>query len=120
MAPDELNESSWRLEYINLDGVSYMAAGDDPPEITFSEGQFTADDGVNRGGGGFEMGETGFTVGPIAKTRVAYPDPLREENRLFEHLGEVRSWTRHGDMLHLEFPGGEMVYRLGEESGRIA
>ncbi len=120
MAPDELSESTWILEYINLAGVSYMAAGDDPPEITFSEGRLTADDGVNRGGGGYEMGETEFSAGPIAKTRVAYPDPKREENRLFEHLGEVRSWMRHGDMLHLVFPGGEMVYCLGEESDRTA
>ncbi len=120
MATDELSESSWALEYINLDGVSHLVLGDDRPEITFTDGEFTGTDGINRGGGAYVIGERSFSVGPVAYTRAAYPRPRREEHRFFEHLGSVDSWTRHGDRLHLGFADGELVLQLLEESGRTA
>jgi heat shock protein HslJ len=125
MATDDLSGSRWALEYINLDGVSHMVLGENPPEITFTDGEFTTSDGVNRGGGAYSVGEQTFSAGPVASTRATYPRPRLAEHRFFEHLESTGSWIRHGDKLHLAFLDpisgeGELVLELLEESGRSA
>lgn len=108
---DDLDGTRWALEYVNLSGVSHLVTGRRIPELSFLDGRLAADDGVNRGGGPYAVDLDRVVLGPIAATRMSYPEPDLPEHRLFELLELVKSATRHGEFLHLGFDGGELVYR---------
>jgi len=115
MHAHDLDGTSWFLEYLTLDGVSHMVTGREAPVLEFAEGRLSMDDGVNRGGGPYELAAGAFTAGPLTSTRLAYPADELPEHRLFSHMDRVDAASVHGSFLHLRFDGGELVYRLREE-----
>ena len=114
MHPDELDDTRWALEYLNLGGVSHLVTGRRIPELSFLEGRLAADDGVNRGGGPYTVEGDRVVLGPIAATSMDYPTEELPEHGLFEYLESARTVVRHGEFLHLRFDGGELVYRRAE------
>ena len=104
------------MEYINLHGVSHMVSGRKIPELNFFEIELSADDGTNRGHASYEIDGDQLTIGPIAVTRMAHPDETLPESSLFEHLSAVTTFAHHGELMHLGFHEGELVYREREQS----
>lgn len=111
MLRDDLDGTRWALEYLNLGSVSHLVTGRRIPELSFLDGRLAADDGVNRGGGPYSLDGDHVVLGPIAVTKIAYPEETLPEHRLFGHLESSSTVVRHGEFLHLRFPDGELVYR---------
>jgi hypothetical protein len=103
MPPDALEDTRWALEYVNLHGVSHLVSGRRIPEISFSQGRVTADDGVNLAEGTYDLGPSRFSVRVAAVTSLTYPVEALPEHDLFEHLSAARTAVVHGDFLHIGF-----------------
>ena len=112
----DLTNTDWSLEYMNLGGVSHIVSGRKIPELSFEETALAADDGTNRARTTYELSGDSLSIGLIASTRMAYPEKGMPENALFEYLSLVETVVHHGELMHLKFAGGELVYRRLEES----
>ena len=115
MHPDELDGTRWALEYLNLAEVSHLVTGRRIPELSFLDGRLAADDGVNRGGGPFTVDGEKVVLGPLSSTNKEYPAKELPEHRLFEYLESAHTAVCRNEFLHLQFPGGELVYRREDD-----
>lgn len=109
-----LVDTDWHLTSIVSGNVATLFEGTQVPRLAFEGDTIVLDDGVNTARGPYTLEGEDFSAGPLAATRMAYPEPLEPAHALF---GLVETATRavvRGDTLVLTFPSGELKYDVGE------
>lgn len=109
-----LVDTDWHLTSIASGNDATLFEGTQVPLLAFEGDTIVLDDGVNTARGPYTLEGEDFSAGPLATTRMAYPEPLEPAHALF---GLVETATRavvRGDTLVLTFPSGELKYDVGE------
>jgi heat shock protein HslJ len=100
-----LDGTSWRLSGWTLSSL-------DPNDFTitaqFAEGKISGKSAVNNYGGAYTEGPgDAFSVGDLASTMMAGPEPeMRAESAYLKLLAEAKSYKLDGDTLTLFDPNG--------------
>lgn len=96
-------------------------AGEEVPEgvealLRFgAEGGLTGSGGCNRFTGAYAIEGEGLTIGPLAATRMACPEPaMTVEGQLFAALGAVRGFARDRTELVLSDEAGAPLVVLAQ------
>ncbi len=91
--------------------IGAALVGDPPPTLTFTrEGHVAGTTGINRFSGAYSLEGAVLTIGPVLMTRMAGPEHLMEQERLFTAALEGTSTVvLDGDTLTL---GGETPLTL--------
>ncbi len=77
------------------------------------EGQLTGSSGCNRLTGRYQIDGDRLTIGPLASTRMACPEPLMEaEQRVHAALGQIASFKRDRVDLSLFDADGNTIVTL--------
>lgn len=102
---DELDGTQWRLTEWS---VSSLSPGDSHITATFTDGQIHGHSGVNTYGGPYRLGARhAFSVGPLASTEMAGPEPaMRAERAYMTLLEQARSYRLARGRLTLVDAGG--------------
>lgn len=89
----DLNGTSWTLLELSEE---QPALADTEVTISFADGQFSGSGGCNNYTGSFSLDEDNpfvMTIGPVAATRMACPEPiLNQETAYFAALEKVSLW----------------------------
>ena len=103
----ELDGTQWRLTEWTL---SSLSAGDFDITARFADGQVSGRSGVNTYGGPYEADAGGaFSVGPLASTEMAGPEPaMRAEGAYLMLLGQAQSYRMDSGRLTLFDAGGNV------------
>jgi heat shock protein HslJ len=103
--PDPLQGTRWKLSDWTISSIDPASLG-----ITagFAEGTIAGRSAVNRYSGPYTTGSgRSFSVGPLAATRMAGPEPaMRAESTYLTLLGEARSYKLTDSQLTLFDSGG--------------
>ena len=101
----ELDGTRWILTEWTL---SSLRPGDFKITATFTDGQIHGHSGVNTYGGPYRLGAgQAFSLGPLASTEMAGPEPaMRAERAYMTLLGQVRSYRLGQGRLTLFDAGG--------------
>lgn len=101
----ELDGTQWTLTEWS---VSSLSPGDFRITATFADGQIHGHSGVNTYGGPYRLGAGhAFSVGPLASTEMAGPEPaMRAERAYMTLLGEAQSYRLAQGRLTLFDAGG--------------
>lgn len=101
----ELDGTQWILTEWTL---SSLRPGDFKITATFTDGQIHGHSGVNTYGGPYRLGAGhAFSLGPLASTEMAGPEPaMRAERAYMTLLGQVRSYRLGQGRLTLFDAGG--------------
>ena len=104
-AGSTLDGTQWKLTGWSL---SSLVPSDFAISAKFDGGQISGKGGVNRYGGPYKLGPGGaFSVGPLASTRMAGPEPaMRAEGAYKTLLGQARSYKLAEGRLTLFDEGG--------------
>ena len=96
----ELDGSQWSLTEWTL---SSLNARDFTITANFANGQISGSSGVNSYGGPYVLGPgSAFSVGPLASTEMAGPEPaMRAESAYQTLLGQVKSYRLSSGRLTL-------------------
>jgi heat shock protein HslJ len=100
-----LDGTQWKLTEWTLSSL-------DPADFTitlrFADGQVSGNSGVNTYGGTYQVGpDNAFSVGQIAATEMAGPEPaMRAESAYLTLLGQAKSFKVAGGRLTLYDQGG--------------
>jgi heat shock protein HslJ len=90
----DLNGTIWTLVDLNFDQQPALA--DTPVTISFQDGQISGSGGCNSYNGSFTLAEEnpfGLSIGPVAATQKACPDPiLNQETAYFSALEHASQW----------------------------
>jgi heat shock protein HslJ len=104
-AGSSLDGTRWKLTGWTLNSLN-------PADFTitakFAEGQISGNSGVNTYGGPYKAGPgAAFSVGPLASTEMAGPEPaMRAETAYLTLLGQAESYKMAGGVLTLYDGGG--------------
>jgi heat shock protein HslJ len=100
-----LEGTQWRLAEWTL---SSLDAQDFDITATFTDGKISGHSGVNSYGGPYALGPgSAFSVGQIASTEMAGPEPaMRAEGAYLTLLGQARSYRVEAGRLTLFDAGG--------------
>jgi heat shock protein HslJ len=115
-ADDPLAGTQWRLTGWTLSSLS-------PAGFTitaaFADGRISGRSGVNSYGGPYEAGSgSSFSVGRLASTRMAGPEPaMRAEGAYMTLLAQARSYEVREDRLTLFDAGGNESLLFAAASG---
>ena len=115
-ADDPLAGTQWRLTGWTLSSLS-------PAGFTitaaFADGRISGRSGVNSYGGPYEAGSgSSFSVGRLASTRMAGPEPaMRAEGAYMTLLAQARSYEVREDRLTLFGAGGNESLIFAATSG---
>jgi heat shock protein HslJ len=105
LVPSPLNGTQWRL-------ANWSISSMDPASATitakFADGQISGNSGVNSYSGPYKLGSGGaFSVGPLASTMMAGPEPaMRAESAYMTLLGQAASYKMADGKLTLFDKGG--------------
>ncbi len=115
VSESELVGTSWALVEIDTD---QMAVPDAEVTIRFEAGKISGSGGCNNYSGSFSLGDENpmsITIGPVAATRMACPDPVGgQEAAYFKALEGVSEWGYESGRLELYYAeaGTEALGRL--------
>lgn len=103
----ELDGTQWRLTEWTL---SSLSAADFDITARFADGQVSGRSGVNNYGGSYRAGaDKAFSVGPLASTEMAGPEPaMRAEGAYLLLLEQARSYRLVSGRLTLLDAGGNV------------
>ena len=107
-ASGQLADTSWSI--VEIDGLAVQ--GEDYV-LQFTADRLSGQAGCNRFSGGYSQSGETLTIGPVAATRMACPDPqMDHERRALQLLsGPVRASYPDGDTLVLTGNGGTIRLR---------
>jgi len=109
-----LVDTDWHLTSLAVGEDTTAFEGTQVPRIAFEADSLVLDDGVNTARGPYSLEGEDFSVGPLAATKKAYPEPLEPEHAIFGFVETATSAVVRGDTLVLSFPSGELKYDVGE------
>ena len=108
LPPERLADTNWGI--VEIDG---RAVQGENYALQFSADRLSGQAGCNRFSGGYSQSGQTLTIGPVAATRMACPDPqMDHERRALQLLsGPVRISYPDGDTLLLTGNGGTIRLR---------
>jgi heat shock protein HslJ len=107
----DLEGTSWQLiSYVNEEGEAVAAVPDVNASITFQDGIVSGTSGCNSFSGSYTLDGTQISIGEVASTLMACPEPLmQQEQGLMAALGEAAAYTIEGDGLQLVDGDGNVL-----------
>lgn len=114
-ATTELPGTSWEL--VEIDGAAPTA--DPPPTLTFEDdGTVTGSGGCNAFSGSATIDGTSLSIGPLASTQMACPDPVGQEEQAFLlAMDEVTGYTIDEEGRLVLEGGTALVFEVAAEGG---
>lgn len=112
-SPSDLIAVAWRPTHLG----DMPLPDDTRMRLQFdADGQLSGNGGCNRFSGGFQLDGEKLTIGPVAATRMACPEPVQSfEFSYFESLQATEGVRLNADRLVLLDNGGQPLVRFVSE-----
>jgi heat shock protein HslJ len=96
-----LEDRTWVVEEMNIDGTMAASADGVISYAVFEEGSISGSAGCNNYNGGYETDGGSIAIGPLASTRMFCEDSMDQETAYFILLKQVDSYKVSGNDLTL-------------------